>query len=172
MLVDSSRPIANPLAILRDDFDDWYVLFDPDLDTGFGLNAVGAFIWKRLNGQNTIQDIMAELRINCTSLPDEAEEFVREFIQCLVNGGLAGYELQEGWAKTAREDNEKKEQRQIVWDIPILTDLGNQILNNVAAFVQGFPIKGSGGGCGCACTSGPDALGECSTGGIVTSSIL
>ena len=81
MLKGNSRPVANPLAILREDFDDWFVLFDPDLDTGFGLNSVGTFIWKRLDGQNTVQDIMAELRSSCANIPDEAESFVRDFVQ-------------------------------------------------------------------------------------------
>jgi len=168
LLSDSSRPIANPLAILRDDFDDWYVLFDPDLDTGFGLNAVGAFIWKRLDGQNTIQDIMAELRISCGSLPDGAEKIARDFVQNLVNSGLAGYELNEGWAETDRKSSDKREQEQIVWGIPALMDLGHRALNNVAAFVQSYPIRVTGGGCGCGvpCNSGSSATGNCTGGGI------
>ena len=168
MLKDNSKPVANPLATLREDFDDWFVLFDPDLDTGFGLNSVGAFIWKRLDGQNTVQDIMAELRSSCASIPDEAESFVRDFIQHLVDRGLAGYGLQEGWARTDREGGEKKGQEQIEWSIPALTELGHRGLNNVAAFVQGYPNRMrdiiSGGGCGC-CSPGSTGEGGCSPGG-------
>jgi len=167
MLKDNSKPIANPLATLREDFDDWFVLFDPALDTGFGLNSVGTFIWKRLNGQNTVQDIMAELRSSCANMPDEAGSFVRDFIQYLVDRGLAGYELQEGWAKTASEGGEKKGQEQIEWSIPVLTELGHRALNNVAAFVEGYPNRMRGiSGCGCACQSGPNGGNAvCTTGG-------
>jgi len=167
LLKDNSIPVANPLAILREDFDDWFVLFDPDLDTGFGLNSVGAFIWKRLDGRNTMQDIMAELRSSCANIPDEAECFVRDFIQHLVDKGLAGYGLQSGWARTDRKGGEKKGQERIEWSIPVLTELGHGMLRNVAAFVPGNGIRvsgQSGGGCGC-CAPGSIGQGGCGKGG-------
>ncbi len=169
MLKDNSKPVANPLATFREDFDDWAILFDPDLDTGFGLNSVGAFIWKRLDGRNTVQDIMAELSTGCDSLPEGAEYTVRDFIQNLIDRGLAGYELQTGWAKTDRKGSEKKRQETIEWDIPVLTELGT---SRIAAYIpgDGIQVSGqSGGGCGCgceACQTGPDATGDCISGGI------
>lgn len=168
MLDDNSKPVANPLAILREDFDDWSILFDPDLDTGFGLNAIGTFIWKRLDGQNTVQDIMAELSISCRDLPEEAEEYVKDFIQYLVDKGLAGYEIQEGWAKTDRKSGAKKGYDKMGWGIPVLMELGHRSLNNIAAFVESYLISVSGGGgCGCqACASGPQPGLACTSGGI------
>lgn len=91
---DNSKPIANPLVVLREEFDDWAVLYDLDTGDGYGLNPVSVFIWKRLDGQHTVQDILAELRENCNNVPDDAEEHINKFIQDLIERGLAGYEFQ------------------------------------------------------------------------------
>jgi SynChlorMet cassette protein ScmD len=92
---DNDKPVANSLTVLREEFDDWAVLFDPDSGNAFGLNPVGVFIWKRLDGQHTIQDILKELHENCVGVPDEAEEHLRNLVQDLVERGLAGYEAKE-----------------------------------------------------------------------------
>lgn len=92
-MLHNRRPLANPLVVLREEFDDWAVLFDPDSGNAFGLNPIGVFIWKRLDGRGTIQGILKELRENCQGVPDQAADHVQEFIQSLVEQGLAGYEI-------------------------------------------------------------------------------
>ena len=95
MLMDNSKPVTNPLVVLREEFDDWAILFDPDTGEGYGLNPVTVFIWQRLDGQHTVGDIVAELRENgCKNMPENVEERVNAFIGDLVEHGLAGYELQ------------------------------------------------------------------------------
>lgn len=91
---ETKNPVANPLVVLREEFDDWAVLFDPDTGKAFGLNPVGVFIWKRLDRRHTIENILKELRQNCEDLPQEAEVHLKDFIQSLVEQGLAGYETQ------------------------------------------------------------------------------
>lgn len=91
----SKRPVANSLVVLREEFDDWAVLFDPDTGSGFGVNPVGVFVWKRLDGRHSVEDILKELRHQCEDVPDEAEQDVRHFVQALVERGLAGYTNQE-----------------------------------------------------------------------------
>lgn len=91
---NNNKPIANSLVVLREEFDDWAILFDPDSGDGFGLNPVSVFIWKRLDGRHTIQDILEELRGECENVPEDAEDHVKTFIQAIVQQGLAGYELQ------------------------------------------------------------------------------
>jgi hypothetical protein len=49
--VDARNPVANPLIVLREEFDDWAILFDPDTGNAFGLNPTGVFIWKLLDGK-------------------------------------------------------------------------------------------------------------------------
>ena len=86
------KPVANSLVVLREEFDDWAVLFDPDSGNGFGLNPVGVFIWKCLDGEHSVQDILNDLHENCEDAPEEAGDHLKEFIQSLVEQGLAGYE--------------------------------------------------------------------------------
>jgi len=91
----SDRPLANPGIVLREEFDDWAILFDPDTGKAFGINPVSVFIWKRLDGQRTVDDIHKELQENCNNVPEAAEDHIREFIQELVEKGYAGYEVQQ-----------------------------------------------------------------------------
>jgi SynChlorMet cassette protein ScmD len=92
MTQKTDTPIANQMLVLREEFDDWAVLFDPDTGDGFGLNPISVFIWKRLDGKHTVQDIMKEIQENCEDAPENAEQEVNDFIQELVEKGYAGYE--------------------------------------------------------------------------------
>jgi SynChlorMet cassette protein ScmD len=91
---ESDKPVANPSVVFRDEFDDWAILFDPDSGNAFGLNPVSAFIWKRLDGYHTTNEILRELRKNCKNVPEEAGNHLKEFLQGLVDQGLAGYEIE------------------------------------------------------------------------------
>ena len=93
-MLDIRKPIANPLVVLREEFDDWAVLFDPDTGNAFGLNPVGVFVWKRLDGHHTPERIASEIRENCQNVPDEVEAHVEDLIQNLVKQGLVGEELE------------------------------------------------------------------------------
>jgi SynChlorMet cassette protein ScmD len=88
-----NKPVANPLMVFREEFDDWAVLFDPDSGNAFGLNPVSVFIWKRLDGEHTIQDILMELRESCKDVPDNAGQEIEAFVEGLVQKGCAGYEV-------------------------------------------------------------------------------
>ncbi|MHB9098409.1 MAG: PqqD family peptide modification chaperone, partial [Syntrophales bacterium] len=56
----SDRPIANPIVVLREEFDDWAVLFNPDTADAVGTNPVGVAVWKRMDGKRSIEDIVSE----------------------------------------------------------------------------------------------------------------
>ena len=87
-----SRPAANPLMVLREEFDDWAVLFDPDTGQSFGMNPVSVFIWKHLDGGHSVKDIMGKLQSACPDTPEDAQTHVEAFIGDLLARGLAGYE--------------------------------------------------------------------------------
>jgi SynChlorMet cassette protein ScmD len=89
---DATMPIANPMLVLREEFDDWAVLFDPDTGDGFGLNPISVFIWKRLDGKHTIQNIMKEIQEDCEDVPENAEEEVNDFLDELIKRGYVGFE--------------------------------------------------------------------------------
>ena len=88
-----AKPVANPLIVLREEFDDWAILFDPDTGDGFGINPVSVFIWKRLDGKHTINDILEGLREACEDAPENAEQEVKDFIKELLGKGYAGNKL-------------------------------------------------------------------------------
>jgi SynChlorMet cassette protein ScmD len=87
------NPIVNPSVVLREEFDDWAVLFEPDSGEGFAIDPVGVFIWKRLDGSNTTQDIVTQLAKECQGVPQEAQVHCKKFINDLIERGLAGYEV-------------------------------------------------------------------------------
>jgi SynChlorMet cassette protein ScmD len=86
------KPVANPIVVLRKEFDDWAVLFDPETGNAFGMNPVSVFIWERLDGRHSLEDIRRELRENCENVPEDVEAHLEEFVSSLVDKGLAGYE--------------------------------------------------------------------------------
>jgi SynChlorMet cassette protein ScmD len=88
---DDKVPVTNPLIVLREEFDDWAVLFNPDTGAAFAIDPVAVFIWKRLDGKGSVQNIVAELRKNCEEVPENAEAHCRAFIDDVVKKGLAGY---------------------------------------------------------------------------------
>lgn len=93
MVPECSKPVVNPLVVLREEFDDWAILFEPDTGNAFGLNPIGVFIWKRLDGRHRLEGILKELRENADGVPEEAEDHLKEFIGELIEHGLVGYEI-------------------------------------------------------------------------------
>lgn len=89
---DNKNPIANPMMVLREEFDDWAVVFNPDNGQAFGLNPTSVFIWKQLDGKNSITDIVNKVKENCNNVPAEVEDHVNKFIEQLTEQGLVGYE--------------------------------------------------------------------------------
>lgn len=90
------KPVASRSVILREEFDDWAVLFDPDTAEGFALNPVGVLIWKHLDGKHDMGDIVRVVRENCEDVPEGVEKHCREFVDSLLKQGLAGYEVANG----------------------------------------------------------------------------
>ena len=91
--MDVKKPIANPLIVLREEFDDWAILFDPDTGNAFGLNPTGVFIWKLLDGRHDTEAIVNRLREEADDVPEDAAEHTRQFIASLEQQGLVGYEV-------------------------------------------------------------------------------
>jgi SynChlorMet cassette protein ScmD len=86
-------PIVNPNIVLREEFDDWAVLFDPDTANAVGVNPVGVAIWKRLDGKHTLDQIAREIRETFTDPTEKVEEDVAAFLQQLVDAGMIGREI-------------------------------------------------------------------------------
>ncbi len=91
-MTEVERPVANPMVVLREEFDDWAVLFDPDSGEAYGLDPVSVFIWQLFDGKHTLSEILEKLRQTCEDgIPDEAPEHLNSFIEDLTSKGLVGY---------------------------------------------------------------------------------
>lgn len=87
---EDKKPVANPYVILREEFDDWAVLFNPDTGRGFGLNPTGVYVWKLLDGKHSIQDMVRAFSRNASSVTDDVSDHVEAFVDQLMAEGLAG----------------------------------------------------------------------------------
>ncbi|MCP4688136.1 MAG: PqqD family peptide modification chaperone [Desulfobacterales bacterium] len=79
---------ANPDIVLRTEYDDWGVLFDPDTGKAGGISPTAVFIWQKLDGSRTRGQILAELAEACEDeLPETAAADYDEFIAELQEKG-------------------------------------------------------------------------------------
>jgi len=81
---------VNPDIVLREEFDDWAILFDPNTGKAYGINPVSVLIWKNLDGKHTIDDLMTDLKEQCNNIPDNARDDLVMFLDQLVEKGFAG----------------------------------------------------------------------------------
>jgi SynChlorMet cassette protein ScmD len=80
----------NPVVVLREEFDDWAILYNPDNAEAIGTNPLGVDIWKRLDSQKSVGEIVAGIKQEYTNVPENAEAEILEFIQKLLQRGLIG----------------------------------------------------------------------------------
>jgi SynChlorMet cassette protein ScmD len=79
----------NPDIVLREEYDDWAVLFDPNTGKTCGISPTGVFIWKQLDGSKAKADILLALGDACEGgLPAEASDDYDKFIAQLLEDGL------------------------------------------------------------------------------------
>lgn len=93
-MTGTDKPVANPLVVLREEFDDWAVLFNPSTADAVGINPVGVAVWKRMDGTRTLNEIIADVQGAFTDVPDSVTSDIPEFVSKLEEQGLVGYALQ------------------------------------------------------------------------------
>ena len=91
------KPVANPFVVLREEFDDWAVLFNPDSGRGFGVSPTGVYLWKFLDGEHTIDEMLTALRRDALDVPEDIHHDVGAFVDALVAEGLAGFQSTESY---------------------------------------------------------------------------
>jgi len=89
----TQRPIANPVAVLREEFDDWAVLFNPDTAEAVGVNPVGVAVWKLLDGTRALDQIAACVKEQFSDVPGTAPDEIAAFVDSLAQQGFVGYEV-------------------------------------------------------------------------------
>lgn len=97
-MTDSRPPFANPVVVLREEFDDWAVIYNPDTAAASGINPVGVAIFRLLDGSRTLDQIVDAVRHQFSEVPENVDAEVRAFVAGLVAQGYAGYEVGAGAA--------------------------------------------------------------------------
>ena len=92
----SSKPIINSVVVLREEFDDWAVLFNPDTANAVGINPVGVSVWKLMDGNRTLEKLVDEIKDRYSDVPDAAIEDLTAFVENLAENGFVGYEVEKG----------------------------------------------------------------------------
>jgi SynChlorMet cassette protein ScmD len=92
-VASSSNPISNPVVVLREEFDDWAVLFNPDTAQAVGVNPVGVAAWKIMDGTRSVEQIASEISGLFSDVPDRVADDVRAFIDKLTEHGFVGFEI-------------------------------------------------------------------------------
>ena len=91
--MDTQKPIINPVVVLRKEFDDWAVLFNPDTAEAVGINPVGVAIWELLTADRSMDDIVENIRQDFADVPGSAADEVQSFINDLTERGFVGFEV-------------------------------------------------------------------------------
>jgi SynChlorMet cassette protein ScmD len=166
---NGEKPIANPYVILREEFDDWAILFNPDTGHGFGLSPTGVYVWKLLDGEHTMEELLMALRRDAFDVAGNVHDDVGAFVDALVAEGLTGAEMTnarpladpQGREPNLEEDSprraEHSEEEPFAYDPPKLIDF-----KEGRAVGEGCTSHGSQGG-DCLC-NGLGATGTCQTG--------
>jgi SynChlorMet cassette protein ScmD len=159
---EDDKPVTNPLVVLREEFDDWAVLFNPDAAVGFGgfgLNPTGVYVWKLLDGEHSIDELVEKLRHRAEDVPKDAIVHMKVFVHALVAGGLAaygdtGFYREEGSHALLAPLNEVKP---FTYEPPELVNLSKGLAAQGACGNHGSQL-------GVNCTTGNAAAGCCISG--------
>jgi SynChlorMet cassette protein ScmD len=89
----TDKPIANPIVVLREEFDDWAVLFNPDTADAVGTNPVGVEVWKRMDGTRSLEAIVSDIANHFEDTPETVFSEVDAFVNTLAENGFVGLEL-------------------------------------------------------------------------------
>ena len=93
-MIQTDKPIANPCVVLREEFDDWAVLFNPDTADAVGTNPVGIAVWKLMDGKRTIEDIASEIKKSFEDTPNSTSNEIAAFVSTLAENGFVGLEVE------------------------------------------------------------------------------
>ena len=89
---DDRKVRVKPVVVLREEFDDWAVIYNPDTAAATGINPAGVAIFKLLDGKHTLGQVVEAVRSEFSGVPENVAEEVRAFVEGLVARGYARHE--------------------------------------------------------------------------------
>ena len=92
--MQTPKPIVNPVVVLRKEFDDWAVLFNPDTAEAVGINPVCVAIWELLAEDCSMPNLVENIKEDFADVPGSAKEEIETFIADLAKRGFIGSEVE------------------------------------------------------------------------------
>ena len=90
----SSVLYQNPVVVLREEFDEWAVLYNPDTAAAVGINPIGVAIWKAVDGRRTGAQVIEAVLEGYEEIPGTATDEVTQFITQLTADGFIGLQVE------------------------------------------------------------------------------
>ena len=87
----SKIPVLHPEAVIREEFDDWALLFDPDTGNTFGMNPTTVLIVRTIDGKRTISDIVHTISEKFEEVPDSVADDVENLLNGLIATGMVSW---------------------------------------------------------------------------------
>ena len=84
-------PNKNPNIVIREEFDDWALLFNPESGKVHGINPTTVLIWQQIDGTSSIKEISERLKEVFDKTPDTIDEDVRSIIEHLAEIGYISF---------------------------------------------------------------------------------
>jgi hypothetical protein len=85
-----TRLVPKPSVVLREEDDNYALLYDPESGSVRILNSTAAAIWNLIDGRRTVGEVMALLREAFEGLDASAETQLLRLIQGLYQVGALG----------------------------------------------------------------------------------
>jgi hypothetical protein len=85
-----TRLVVNPNMVLREEDDECAILCDPDSGSIRILNLTAVAIWKLIDGQRTLSEVMEALRESFEDMDRNVEDQVMGLVRELCRVGALG----------------------------------------------------------------------------------
>jgi len=83
---------VKPEVVLREEADEWGILFDPDTGHSLALNPVAISMFKAMREVPNVAGVAAAIRAEFENVPDTLDFDIRDLLTSLVEAGFIGYE--------------------------------------------------------------------------------
>ncbi len=78
--------------VLREEADDWGVLFDPDTGNSVALNPVAISMFKAMRKGQDIDSVISVIHEEYEEVPETLDQDIVDLIETLAQGGFIGFE--------------------------------------------------------------------------------
>jgi actin-like ATPase involved in cell morphogenesis len=99
----TAKPQANPAVLQRKTPDGEVVLVNLDTGASVALNLTGVIVWKLVDGQRNVEQIVTAVRQSFTDAPPETINDVSNLMDILAEDGFIGFE----WPSNLNPENKE-----------------------------------------------------------------